>query len=165
MESRMRKLCTGNKIHPLTDYVNLWPLTVTLTLEVGDWLLWRHTGLSLWTFVPNNFIIIWSRKKLWTGHKIYRVTDNVNLLPPIVTLTLEVDNWLLSTRHCFIIVKICAKYFKIPWSIKKLWTGHKIYPATDYVNIWPLPVTLTLGVGDWLLSMTHHLIIVNIYAK
>jgi hypothetical protein len=41
--------------------------------------------------------------------------------------------------------------------VKKLWTGHKIYPKIDYVKI----VTLTLEVGDRLLRMTHLLIIVS----
>jgi hypothetical protein len=42
--------------------------------------------------------------------------------------------------------------------MKKLWTGHKIYPKTDYVNLWPLSVTLTLEVGTQVLRMTYHLI-------
>jgi hypothetical protein len=49
-------------------------------------------------------------------------------------------------------------YFKIP---KKFLIGHKIYPKTDYVNLWPPSLTLTLEVGDQLLRMTHRLIIVN----
>jgi hypothetical protein len=55
--------------------------------------------------------------------------------------------------------------FKILWSMKKLWTGHKIYQGTDYVSIWPPSLTLTLKVGDWFLCMTHCLIIVNNYGK
>jgi hypothetical protein len=47
----------------------------------------------------------------------------------------------------------------------KLWTGHEIYPVTDYANIWPPSVTLTLKVGDQFLRMTHRLIIVNNYGK
>jgi hypothetical protein len=47
----------------------------------------------------------------------------------------------------------------------KLWTGHKIYPVTDYVNIWPPSVTLTMKVGDWFLRMTYCLIIMNNYGK
>jgi hypothetical protein len=47
----------------------------------------------------------------------------------------------------------------------KLWTGYEIYPVTDYVNIWPQSVTLTLKVGDWFLRMTHRLNIVNNYGK
>jgi hypothetical protein len=49
--------------------------------------------------------------------------------------------------------------------MNKLWTGHKIYPITDYVNIWPLHVTLTLEEGARMLHMTYHLIIVTICAK
>jgi hypothetical protein len=43
----------------------------------------------------------------------------------------------------------------------KLWTGHEIYPVTDYVNLWRPSVTLTLEVGDRLLRMTHLFIIVS----
>jgi hypothetical protein len=49
--------------------------------------------------------------------------------------------------------------------MKKLWTGHKIYPVMNYVNIWPPSVTLTLEVGDRLLHITHCLIIVNNCSK
>jgi hypothetical protein len=49
--------------------------------------------------------------------------------------------------------------------MKKLWTGHKIYPITDYVNLRPLCVTLTLEVWTHVLRMTYHLIIVTIGAK
>jgi hypothetical protein len=41
--------------------------------------------------------------------------------------------------------------------MKKLWTGHKIYPITDYVNLCPLHVTLTL-VGTLVLCMTYLII-------
>jgi hypothetical protein len=43
----------------------------------------------------------------------------------------------------------------------KSWTGHEICPVTDYVNLWPPSVTLTLEVGDRLLRMTHLLTIVS----
>jgi hypothetical protein len=46
--------------------------------------------------------------------------------------------------------------------MKKLWTGHKKYLITDYVN---LCVTLTLEVGTQVLCMTYHLIIVTICAE
>jgi hypothetical protein len=49
--------------------------------------------------------------------------------------------------------------------MKKLWTGHKIYPLTDYVNLWPLRVSLTFEVGTHVLRMTYHLIIVTDCAK
>jgi hypothetical protein len=45
--------------------------------------------------------------------------------------------------------------------MKKLWTRHKIYLITDYVNLWTPRVTLTLERGDLLLRMTHRLNIVN----
>jgi hypothetical protein len=35
--------------------------------------------------------------------------------------------------------------------MKRLWTGHKIYPVTGYVNLLPPSLTLTLVVGDRLL--------------
>jgi hypothetical protein len=49
--------------------------------------------------------------------------------------------------------------------MKRLWTGHKISPITNYVNLWPLRVTLTLEVGAHALSMTYPIIIVTICSK
>jgi hypothetical protein len=92
-------------------------------------------------------------KKFYIGYKIYPITDYVNILPLSVTLTLEVGMHLLRMTHCLIIVTICAKYFQNPWSMKKVWTGHKIYHETDYVNLWPQSVTLILEVGDRLSSI------------
>jgi hypothetical protein len=74
-------------------------------------------------------------------------------------VTLEVETHVLRLAYHLIIVIICTKYFSNP----KLWTGHKIYPITDYVNHRPLCVTLT--VGTHVLRMTYHRIIVTICAK
>jgi hypothetical protein len=49
--------------------------------------------------------------------------------------------------------------------MKKVWTGQKIFPITDNVNLKPLSVTLNLEVGTKVLRMTYHLIIVTICAK
>jgi hypothetical protein len=49
--------------------------------------------------------------------------------------------------------------------MKKLLTGHKVYAITDYVNIWPLRVTLTLEVRTHVLRMTYHLIIETFCGK
>jgi hypothetical protein len=48
-------------------------------------------------------------KKLWTGHKIYHITDSVNFRPLSVTLTLEVGVQVLYLTYRLIIVNICAK--------------------------------------------------------
>jgi hypothetical protein len=71
-----------------------------------------HIILSLWLFVPSIYKILWSMKKLWTGHKIYPAIDYVNL-----------------------------------W--RKLWTGHVIYHQIDNVDLEWASATLTLEVGVW----------------
>jgi hypothetical protein len=37
--------------------------------------------------------------------------------------------------------------------MNKLWTGHEIYPVTDYVNLLPPTLTSTLDIGDWLYAL------------
>jgi hypothetical protein len=59
-------------------------------------------------------------KKLRTGHKIYHITDSVNLLPLSVTLTLEVGDWFLCITHRHIIVNNCGKYLQNPFKDKKV---------------------------------------------
>jgi hypothetical protein len=61
--------------------------------------------------------------------------------------------------HRLIIVTIFAKYFQNPLIYEKVMD--RTQNITDYINFWPPNVTLTLKVGDTLLRMTHHLIIVN----
>jgi hypothetical protein len=102
---------------------------------------------------------------LWTGHEIYPVIDYVFLWPPSVTLTLQVGDRLLRWHIVSLLLLFLASVYKILRSIKKLGTGHEIYPVIDYVNLWPPSVTFTFEVGDRLLCMTHRLIIVTICDK
>jgi hypothetical protein len=104
-------------------------------------------------------------KKLWTGHKLYLITDYVDFWPPSVTLTLELGDRLLRMTRRLIIVNNYASIYKIPSKIRKLWTGHDIYPQKDNVDLDRASATLTLEVGVWLLRTKHRLIITNICAK
>jgi hypothetical protein len=109
----MLKLWTGHEIYPVTVYVNIWPPSLTLTLEVGDRLL-RMTHLLIIVsncgkYLQNSF----KDKKLWTGHDIYPKIDNVDLNWASATLTLEVGVWLLRMTHRLMITNICAKIFQI----------------------------------------------------
>jgi hypothetical protein len=98
---------------------------------------------------------------LWTGHK----NIPYNRLCKILTSKWDLD---LGGRDAGVAHDIlscysdylCLVFWQFLWFMKKLWTGHKKYPITDYVNLWPPSVTLTLEVGDRLLRMTHCLIIV-----
>jgi hypothetical protein len=74
----------------------------------------------------------------------------------------------LSMTHHLIIVTICSKYLQNPLiyeKIRKLWTGHDIYPQIDNVDYEWAIATLTLVVGVWLLHTKNRLIITNICAK
>jgi hypothetical protein len=90
---------------------------------------------TLWTFVPNNFKIPWFMKKVWTGHKIYPVTDFVNIWPPSVTLILEEGHRLLCLTYRLIIVNICSKYFQKLFMDKKVMDRHDIYTRIDNVDV------------------------------
>jgi hypothetical protein len=67
----------------------------------------------------------------------------------------------LYLKYHLIIVTICAKLFQNPLNYEEVLDRLNIYPITDYVNIWPLSVTLILEVGMQVLRMTHRHIIVN----
>jgi hypothetical protein len=56
---------------------------------------------------------------------------------------------------------ICAKYLQYPLIYEAVIDR----PITDYVNLSPLGVTLTLEVGMQVLRIAHHLIFVTICAK
>jgi hypothetical protein len=117
-----------------------------------------HIVFLLWLFVPTCFKI---PKKFLIGHKIYPKTVYVNFWPLGVTLNLKVEMQVLWMTHCLIIVTICGQYLQNLSIYKKVMDWHKIYPISDYVNLWPPSVTLILEVGDRLLRMAHCLIIVN----
>jgi hypothetical protein len=59
-------------------------------------------------------------KKLWTGHKIYPITDDVNFSSLSVTFTLDVGLQVLRMTHCLIIVTNCDKYFQNPMIFEKV---------------------------------------------
>jgi hypothetical protein len=51
----MKKLWTEHKIYHITDYVSLWPLRVTLTLEVGTHVLRMTYHLIIVTICAKYF--------------------------------------------------------------------------------------------------------------
>jgi hypothetical protein len=119
-----------------------------LTLEVGD----RFLRMTYRLIIVNNY-----GKYLQNSFIDKKVMDRTQHIPSnrngdlewaSATSTLEVGVWLLRMTHRLIIINICDKLFQIPLINDKLWTGHEIYPVTDYVNILPPSVTLTLEVGD-----------------
>jgi hypothetical protein len=59
---------------------------------------------------------------------------------------MKVGGWMLLAHNT---VNICAKYFQNPLMDEKVINGNKLYARTDYVNLLPSTVTLTLEVGDW----------------
>jgi hypothetical protein len=67
-----------------------------------------------------------------------------------------------TSSHHYKYLQFCN--FKTFWTMKKLWTGHKLYPLTYYmyIKLWPPSVTLTLEVGVCVFCITHCLIIVNV---
>jgi hypothetical protein len=75
-----------------------------------------HILWLLWIIVASIYKIPSQIRKLLTGHDIYPQTVIVDLewARHSVTLTLEVEVWLLRMTHCLIIINICVKLFQIP---------------------------------------------------
>jgi hypothetical protein len=110
--------------------------------------------------VASIYKILWSMKKLWTGHKIYPVTDYVNLWPPSVILTLEVGVLQVTQVPLGSYGQTDAPaYFYIPlFSSKRRGT-------IKNDKVWTPTVTLTLVVGTQVLFATHHTSMVISYMK
>jgi hypothetical protein len=157
----MKKLYSGHKIYLRKDHIYLWPLSMTQQFGCCIW----HMVLSLWTFVPSLFKIHWRLKGLWTAYKIYPLKNYVKLWPLSVALTLVKRSGCCAWNIVKLFSTLMPIIFKIPWRMKRLCTGNKIYPLTDYVNLWRPTETLIFEKDDWCLRMTHRLMIVNICAK
>ena len=65
--------------------------------------------------------------------------QNYDLLPPMVTLTFDIDSWILCATHLHIIVNIFKKYHE---DNNMTWTRYKL----QNVEVWPLSVTLTFDI-------------------
>jgi hypothetical protein len=145
-----KKLWTRHNIYSITDYVDLWPPSVTLTLEVGDWLCALHIVALLWTIVAS----------------IYKIPSKVLSYGPDTTctlkytmLTLEVRVWLLRLTHCLIITNICAKLFQIPLINDKVmeWTRNVMDRRTEPSSISIYPIFLRKGVGQKKIQLPNSL--------
>jgi hypothetical protein len=155
----MKTLFTAHKIYHRIDRVKLWYLNM---LEIDDRSLadtndtWSHYCEHLCQVISKSLDSL----------KSYR-SDTTNTLKQ----TMLAFYYQMCASGCcawhisFLLWTFVPSIFKMPWWMRKLWTGNKIYPITDYVYFRPPTVTLTLKVGNWLISMTHRLIIVNICAK
>jgi hypothetical protein len=91
--------------------------------------------LLFWLFEPSIFKILWYMKKLWTEHRIYPVTDYVNIWPPSVTLTFKVGDRLLRMTHRPIVVSNCCKYLQNPFKEKKVMDRTRHIPSNR--QCWP----------------------------
>jgi hypothetical protein len=98
--------------------------------------------------MPSIFKILWYMKKLWTRHKIYNVTDYVNLC-----VTLEVGDLLLCMTHCLIIVNNCGKYLQNPFKGKKVIDRTRHIPSNR--QCWPWMSKCHLDPGGRGLVVAH----------
>jgi hypothetical protein len=120
----MKRLWTGHKKYPVTDYVNLWSPTLTLPLKVDDLFLRKIHCLVIVNICSKYFHNPFMDKNLWTGHDIYNQMNKVHLELTSVILTLEVGVWLRIT-HRFIITHIFAKIVQSPLIIDKVMDSHE----------------------------------------
>ena len=140
-----------------------WPFD----LQVWPWPWGYRPGFYAWhidswwsTFLPSHFKIHQGMAKLWTRQEKDPIFD---IRPLSVTLSLELQTWVLHMTHCLLKVNISACHFKIHWRMAKLSTWHN--KKDTIFNLWPQSVTLTLELQTLVLHATHCLLMVNISAK
>ena len=109
----MTKLWTGHEICPVTGCANIWPPSVTLTLEAGDLLLSMTHLLIIVSNCGKNLQNPFRDREDQTRDILSK--RQVDLEWASATLTLEVGVWLLRMTHRLIIINICAKLFQIPF--------------------------------------------------
>ena len=94
--------------------------------------------------------------KLWTGQGInYKILTSLS-----VTVTFDIELWVLYLTHLHIIRNIFTKYHEDTTIACEVmaWTMYKL-PSFD---LWPPSVTFTFDIESWLLYVTHLLIMIYI---
>ena len=141
----------------------LWPLSLTLTFYIESWVLYAtrlHSMVNISTKFNEDSTITY-RVMAWTRHKLY----SFDLWPLSVTLTFDIELWVLFATHLLIIINILTKLYEnltITFEVMAR-TRQKLH----VFELWPLGVTLTFDIESWVLYTTHlhTCIIVNIFTK
>ena len=150
--------------HTKKDY--FWPLTSSITLELQTLVLRGMHPLMMVNISAKSFQNPSKKGKVSMDRTHTQKKDPVFYFWPLsITLTLELQTWVLQATHRLIMVNInfLLSNFKIHQGMAKLWTRHK--KKDSIFDLWPLSVTLTLELQTWILCATHHLMMVNISAK
>ena len=107
----MTNIWTGHKYQFTIIKYDLERLSVTLTFERGTWVL--PMTLSL-TFLPIYFKINSFMKNIFNEHDYQCPMLNFDLERLSVTLTFELETWVLRATHCHSLLYICAKLSQNP---------------------------------------------------
>ena len=148
---------TRHKLH----IFDLWPLSVTLTFDIESWVLYAtrlHNMVNISTKFHEDTAITYE-VMVRTRHKLH-IFD---LWPLSVTLTFDIESWVLYATRLHNMVNISTKFHEdttITYEVMAR-TRHKLH----IFDLWPLSVTLTFDIEAWVLYATRLLIIINILTK
>ena len=89
--------------------------------------------------------------------------QNFDLWPLSVTLTFDIESWVLYATRLHIIVNISTKYHEDTTITCEVMARTR-YKLQNF-DLWPLSVTLTFDIESWVLYATRLLIMLNISTK
>ena len=148
---------TSHKLH----IFDLWPLSVTLTFDIESWVLYAtrlHNMVNISTKFHEDTTITYEVMAR-TSHKLH-IFD---LWPLSVTLTFDIESWVLYATRLHNMVNISTKFHEdttITYEVMAR-TSHKLH----IFDLWPLSVTLTFDIKSWVLYATRLHNMVNISTK
>jgi len=127
----------------------LWPIFVTLTLEVGIY-KWYATHRLVMMHVSMKFYEI---LYLFSSCDLDKEKGIFDIWPLLVTLNLEVGTYKWHTTHRLMMMMHVSMMF------------HEILKEKGVFDRWPLLVTLILEVGTCNWYVTHRLVMMHVFMK
>ena len=121
---------------------DLWPLSVTFTFDKESWVLYvtnLHSMVNIYTkFYEDTTITYWVMAR--RRHKL----QNFDLWPLSVTLTFDIESWVLYVTCLYSKVNISTKFYVDTTKTYRVMaqTMHKLH----IFYLWPLSVTLTFDI-------------------
>ena len=159
LQQLLIKLWQGQAIKlPIFD---LWPLSVTLTFDIGPWVL--YTTRLLMTL--NNLTKFYEDTTI-TYQVMARTSQKMpifDLWPLSVTLTFDIGPWVLYATRLHMTLNNLTKFYEATTITYQVMARTSQKMPIFY--LWPLSVTLTFDIGPWVLYATRLLMTLNNLTK
>ena len=132
----------------------LWPLSVTLTFDIESWVLYA-TGLLMMLNISTKYHGDTTITCEVTARTRYK-WPYFDLWPLSVTLTFDLESWVLYATRLLMMLNISTKYHGDTTNSCEV-TARTRY-KWPYFDLWPLNVTLTFDIESRVLYlyMTQH---------